>query len=191
MSNLHHQEKAKITDSVPFRILLYSLVFYSVLLPDKVITSDNCKSLFASCNVDKQAEGRNNVGALNRAQQAYHLEQQKFGNTMAELGLGIQTESTNYSYRILQPMAPVSDWKQPQKPASWSMTIGQAKHKGLPSYLGFAWSLSDPTTKEMTTRVILCEQNRFLPQLPPNTMPKMINGQMQCPPNNYYRQFGN
>ncbi|NER95446.1 MAG: general secretion pathway protein GspH [Symploca sp. SIO1B1] len=45
-----------------------------------------------------QSEGRNYVGAMNRGQQAYFLEQDKFSDAIPALGLGIKTETQNYTY---------------------------------------------------------------------------------------------
>src|ERR671932_2734109 len=46
----------------------------------------------------KQAEGKQNVGAMNRAQQAYYLDNKAFSNSLQSLGLGIQPQTTNYVY---------------------------------------------------------------------------------------------
>lgn len=43
------------------------------------------------------AEAKSNVGAMNRAQQAYYVEQQKFTGTVPDLGLSLGT-SNNFSY---------------------------------------------------------------------------------------------
>ncbi|WP_199246573.1 type IV pilin-like G/H family protein [[Phormidium] sp. ETS-05] len=137
---------------------------------------------------------KNDVGAMNRAQQSYFLESQKFGVTMGEIGMGIPTETDNYSYRVVQPMQPVSDWKKPNS-ANWVMTIGQAKHKNLNSYLGvvwsFSWSGSDPKTqetiRETTSRDILCEYiGKSDSHWDSIAMPKMIDNQMQCPTDSQY-----
>jgi type IV pilus assembly protein PilA len=57
-------------------------------------------SLLAQVNKAKQAEAKQNVGALNRAQQAYFLEQTAFASDIVSLGVGIQSQSVNYSYLI-------------------------------------------------------------------------------------------
>jgi len=49
----------------------------------------------------KQSEAKQNVGALNRAQQAYYLENNEFGSTVQLLGVGILEQTPNYSYAVL------------------------------------------------------------------------------------------
>ena len=59
-------------------------------------------SLLSQANKAKQSEGRNNIGAINRAQQARYLEAAKFaeGSTAtADLGIGIPTQTANYIYK--------------------------------------------------------------------------------------------
>jgi type IV pilus assembly protein PilA len=48
----------------------------------------------------KQSEAKNNVGAVNRAQQAYYLEKQQFADGFESLKIGIPTETDNYTYDI-------------------------------------------------------------------------------------------
>jgi type II secretory pathway pseudopilin PulG len=43
---------------------------------------------------------KENIGAINRAQQAYFLEYQEFTTDLAQLGVGIKNPSGNYSYSI-------------------------------------------------------------------------------------------
>ncbi len=45
----------------------------------------------------RQSEAKTNVGAMNRAQQTYYLENQAFTNSIATLGVGIK-DTQNYSY---------------------------------------------------------------------------------------------
>ncbi|MBW4638133.1 MAG: type IV pilin-like G/H family protein [Gloeocapsa sp. UFS-A4-WI-NPMV-4B04] len=45
----------------------------------------------------RQSEARTNVGALNRTQQSYYLENQSFTDNITTLGIGIK-DSDNYKY---------------------------------------------------------------------------------------------
>jgi type IV pilus assembly protein PilA len=45
----------------------------------------------------KQSEGKSFVGAINRAQQAYRLENKEFANTFTLLNVGLPTETNNYT----------------------------------------------------------------------------------------------
>lgn len=59
-------------------------------------------SLLSQANKAKQSEGRNNIGAINRAQQARYLESAAFAegsSATADLGIGIPTQTANYVYK--------------------------------------------------------------------------------------------
>jgi len=57
-------------------------------------------SLLSQVNKGKQAEARQNIGAANRAQQAYYLEGNSFATDLVQLGLGIKSQTVNYKYSI-------------------------------------------------------------------------------------------
>jgi type IV pilus assembly protein PilA len=57
-------------------------------------------SLLGQVNKAKQAEAKNNVGAVNRAQQAYFLENQLFASSLSDLQAGIKSQTDNFSYSI-------------------------------------------------------------------------------------------
>ncbi|MDY6940328.1 MAG: type IV pilin-like G/H family protein [Cyanobacteriota bacterium] len=48
----------------------------------------------------KQAEGKNNVGAVNRAQQAYRLENTEYASDFTTLEIGIPTQGNNYTFGV-------------------------------------------------------------------------------------------
>ncbi|MBE9041846.1 type IV pilin-like G/H family protein [Oscillatoriales cyanobacterium LEGE 11467] len=48
----------------------------------------------------KQSEGKSFVGAVNRAHQAYRLENTEFTNDFEKLGVGLPTETNNYTMDI-------------------------------------------------------------------------------------------
>lgn len=50
----------------------------------------------------KQTEAKMTVGSVNKAQQAYRLENNRFAENMAELGIGLPTNTSNYDYTITQ-----------------------------------------------------------------------------------------
>ncbi|MBD1924700.1 type IV pilin-like G/H family protein [Trichocoleus sp. FACHB-90] len=117
-----------------------------------------------------QSEAKTYLGAMNRAQQAYYLENGKFGTTLEQLGVGIQSETENYLYKIL-----------PQSNQSVIQTA-QAKNPRLKlrSYTGavFVTKIND----ENITRAAICETDEpssTLPAMP--TPPKNASEQIQCP----------
>lgn len=46
----------------------------------------------------RQSEAKSNLGAINRAQQAYYLENSEFANNLQQLGLGLEEKTANYTY---------------------------------------------------------------------------------------------
>lgn len=55
-------------------------------------------SLTNCTNKAIQAEAKQNIGVLNRAQQAYYSEFQTFTNSLTDLGVSIKPQSVNYDY---------------------------------------------------------------------------------------------
>lgn len=106
-------------------------------------------SLLSQANKAKQVEARNNVGAMNRAQQAFFLEKGRFG-AYTELGVGIQTETTNYQYTF-EPEEPTVD-------NDGLAILASTRTAGLKPYTGLVWSEVDDATSQATTRALLCEE---------------------------------
>ena len=55
-------------------------------------------SFLNQANKAKQSEAKTYIGSMNKAQQAYFVEKSKFTTSITQLGVGIQTETTNYKY---------------------------------------------------------------------------------------------
>lgn len=119
-------------------------------------------SLLAQVNKAKQAEAKQNVGALNRAQQAYFLENQCFvGGTLSALGVGIKSDTVNYQYTVIGD-DPSGTCNQVAN------NLGQAKGAALKSYLGLNRTLEgDANTSELLSIGYTCETN--LPTTTPAT----------------------
>lgn len=112
-------------------------------------------SLLSQVNKGKQAEAKQNVGSINRAQQAFFLEADSFASSVAEVGIGIKTQSVNYQYTIKN---------KPGKNAAgetiYEAVNNQAIALGstLKSYVGLNFtSTGDAATKEVLTLGFVCE----------------------------------
>jgi type IV pilus assembly protein PilA len=57
-------------------------------------------SLLGQVNKAKQAEAKQNVGTVNRSQQAYYLEYQNFAEDLGKLQVGIKSQTENFKYTI-------------------------------------------------------------------------------------------
>lgn len=109
-------------------------------------------SLLGQANKAKQSEARQNVGAINRAQQAFALGKTEFTSTMSELGIGIKTQSENYIYKIV-----LNDNNKKESAAN----VGAAYKKALKSYQGLIGTTEgDSTTGEVLTITATCESNK-------------------------------
>jgi type IV pilus assembly protein PilA len=108
-------------------------------------------SLLGQVNKAKQAEAKNNVGAINRAQQAYFLEYQEFTTDLTQLGVGIKTQTTNFIYTLKDVSGVINN-------KAYSDPI--LKKKGLKGYTGVVGTtVGDAATGEALTVAFACESN--------------------------------
>lgn len=107
-------------------------------------------SLLSQTNKAKQAEARQNVGAMMRSQQAYYLEKQGWATNLADLGVGIKEKTENFQYTIKGN----SDATMIQN-QSWA----NDGKKNLKAYVGVVYTSQDQVTKEALTLGVLCESN--------------------------------
>jgi type IV pilus assembly protein PilA len=103
-------------------------------------------SLLGQVNKAKQSEARNYLGTVNRSQQAYYLEYQKFATGLSELQVGIKTQSENYNYSITGDGSGNAQFK------------GVARRGALKSYYGLVGTtVGESATSEALTLAIACE----------------------------------
>lgn len=108
-------------------------------------------SLLGQVNKAKQAEAKNNIGTMNRAQQAYQLEYTQFTTAPGELGVGIRTQTDNYKYLITG------------KTEAVIINVGQALKPSLRSYAGLVGTYlpsAGTETSEVLTVALACESNK-------------------------------
>ncbi|MEW6497056.1 MAG: type IV pilin-like G/H family protein [Cyanobacteriota bacterium] len=127
-------------------------------------------SLLGQVAKAKQAEAKNNTGAVNRAQQAYYLEWQCFTTSLTDLGVGIKTATENYDYVIKGVGADTCPTTITNK--------ATAKKPALRSYAGIVGTVVGNTeTSEPLTVAFACESNS--PQTDP--IETANDGTTQCP----------
>ncbi|MEH2163711.1 MAG: type IV pilin-like G/H family protein [Nostoc sp.] len=111
-------------------------------------------SFLNQANKAKQSEAKTYTGSMNRAQQAYYLENTTFSTSIGSLGLGIATQTINYAYSALTPDA--------------SSVLNQAKvisgggQAPLKAYIGNVAITTQAATSEATTIAVLCESNNAM-----------------------------
>lgn len=97
------------------------------------------------------AEAKSNVGAINRAQQGYWLQQESFTGNIPDLGLSIPSTSQNFRYAAV--------------PGSTGDIITSVANQGISlkpdikSYTGGTYYIAGAAGAPGTTEVILCEAN--------------------------------
>ncbi|MEH2215291.1 type IV pilin-like G/H family protein [Nostoc sp.] len=107
-------------------------------------------SFLNQANKAKQSEAKTYVGSMNRAQQAFYLEQNTFAlsGEIGKLGLGIATQTSNYSYTITGTASAVTN--------QGGVILASAP---LKNYLGGVGVTTQAATSEATTIALLCESS--------------------------------
>ena len=101
-------------------------------------------SFLNQANKAKQSEAKTYIGSINKGQQAYYTENTEFSSTIDALGVGIQTQTANYTYEVTA--------------GSDALAEGDAIASGvLNSYDGVVYLVQ--TGGASTSRTILCETN--------------------------------
>lgn len=115
----------------------------------------------AQANKAKEAEGKAYVGAMNRAQQAYYLEKETFSNSIEKLGLGIKTQTENYTYSIR--VSTRRDSPAIVNGKTYNQVVfnyGIPRKDNLKSYVGYVGLRQDlPGSGEIMSQAILCESD--------------------------------
>ncbi len=136
----------------------------------KVVTLQDMMT--SQANKARQAEGKTYVGSMNRSQQAYFLENNKFATKLNELQLGIKSETDNYIFKVVPQSNQVKG----------IMNIARAKRQGLKSYVGLVY-LAKVGSEDFTIAK-LCETSQSLskpPKMPSLTKNSAKSKDIECP----------
>lgn len=143
-------------------------------------------SLLSQVNKARQSEARQNVGAMNRSQQAYYLENSNsFTVSIADLGIGIKTQTENYIYDIRGQADDTSS--ETPRYSTMVRNQGRAHQDKLKSYAGIVYTAEQPidNVNESITLSIMCESVKPSPnQTNPSTIVMRSNGIGECPNDN-------
>ena len=108
-------------------------------------------SFLNQANKARQSEAKTYIGSMNRAQQAYYLENSEFTNDIPALGLGIAQATDNYSY--------VVDSTQGLSNGVTNQAKTVDANSSVKAYVGGVKIGSVSGTNEATTLAVLCEAN--------------------------------
>jgi len=111
-------------------------------------------SFLNQANKAKESEAKQYVGSMNRQQQAYYLEKSAFTTEFSTLGLGIATQTTNYTYDIQSADTDVN-----------AFNLGDPNNtNNLRAYVGGA-TVGKLDTGETTTLALLCQSEDPAPAI--------------------------
>lgn len=117
----------------------------------------------------RQSEAKQYVSSMNKAQQAFYAEYATFSSTIQKLGIGIKSETENYSYSIV-----LSNDKR------FAQSMALAKIDGLKNYTGIVSLIKGPNDESTSTQSRLCESNQPSKELP-GTPISTNSPDLQCP----------
>lgn len=139
-------------------------------LPPGVPVVDAADEFRQQADRARESEARTYIGSMNRVQQAYFLEKNRFG-TSAELQLsqaGLPAETRNYRFQVR-----LSGDRQS------AQNVAIPTRDGLRSYVGLVTTRSEKG--EVITITALCVSQQPTRQVPPFSKPRLVNKQLQCP----------
>jgi type IV pilus assembly protein PilA len=138
----------------------FTLVELTIVLMIIGILSAITLPSFLDCSLKaRQSEGKQYLGSMNRAQQAYFADKGAFSNSVNALGIGIKTQTPNYKYSTISI-----------ENAAFSYAVSSNETKILTSYVGavFLVPVSPAANNDKTTVSILCAANSPGKTQPPN-----------------------
>ncbi len=111
-------------------------------------------SFLNQANKAKQSEAKTYVGTLNKGQQAYFTEKNRFGSNIDILGVGVKVSTENYVYS-----SKASDYKSADVTANNATSAGTPSAVALRGYAGRVQLHTVAATSDITSLAILCEAN--------------------------------
>jgi type IV pilus assembly protein PilA len=117
------------------------------------------------CPHHANTEAISKLNNINRAQQAYFLENDTFTSSLKELEIQFETETNNYSLNIFQTSQRIS------------YVYAISKNKKLYSYIGAVFATTTPQSENLTVSII-CGLDE--PELAKTALPTFENQQPVC-----------
>ncbi|HEY9877482.1 MAG TPA: type IV pilin-like G/H family protein [Leptolyngbyaceae cyanobacterium] len=130
----------------------------------------------------KQSEAKQALGATNRGQQAYRLENNQFAPTVDNLGLGIKTDTNNFTYAGAASGGTTGAFTAPATDLTKSAALyANAKDTAaVRNYSGAVYITTDDQNNATTT-TLLCEGDKpGAAATPAATAPTKISSTLNC-----------
>ncbi|WP_019501409.1 type IV pilin-like G/H family protein [Pseudanabaena sp. PCC 6802] len=112
-------------------------------------------SFLNQSNKAKQSEAKTYVGTLNKGQQAYFTEKNRFGSDINILGVGVKTQTENYDFNSANA---AYDAGLPSNNNATS--TGTPRSVALRGYSGMVQLNVVASTSDVTSLAALCEMNQ-------------------------------
>jgi len=156
------------------RTLIYSSVLFSLL----AAYDFDLSGLFVNISY-RFSNPEEAMAAVNREQQAYYAENEKFNDSPELFNIGKREKK--YNYKIVSSMGPVQSFNNENEPAKFESTIAIAEPKNTDdkSYIGVVFAFKEDTRESATTTAGICETVRGISL--PSTLPSFYNNQIICP----------
>jgi type IV pilus assembly protein PilA len=119
----------------------------------------------------RSSEAKSNLGTLNRAQQAFQLENGSFSPALEKLDARISSKFYSYEVVPSDPKLSTFTTATPVDPSS-----------SLKSFIGFIF-LTDPTTSKVIYGICETDQPSQIPPSPP--LPPIPGQEVVCPPGSF------
>ncbi len=156
------------------RTLIYSSVLFGLL----AAYDFDLSGLFLLVETREPEPG---LAAVNKYQQAYYAENQKF-NDSPELFKNIGKTENKYNYKLVSSMGPVQSYGNEDEAAKFESTIAIAEPKNTDdkSYIGVVFAFKEDSREYATTIAGICETVRGISL--PSTLPSFnTHNQISCP----------
>lgn len=136
----------------------------------------------------REGEAKQYIAAVNRAQQAYYLQNGKFATSMQQLGLGLQGQTQNYRYRIVLQRQNSDSISASEQPSLYGqpgdrvesvMMIAVPRRPALKSYTGGVFATI--SVRATSTRAVVCETAKPSASPPIPQDGRNQSGQITCP----------
>jgi type II secretory pathway pseudopilin PulG len=171
------------------RFAIYNCIVTAILLPVYASGSFDLTKILRGADKAKESEAKATVGAVNRAQQAYYLEQNRFANAMVELKIGLPNDTKNYQYKVwVPPQQGPMQVAEPNTLPIGAMITARSKDPNLRSVTGVVAVVPEPGDKikkrTVTGICITSKPSVEPPVLPRLTLIKKLKGQQNLSPSN-------
>jgi prepilin-type N-terminal cleavage/methylation domain-containing protein len=112
-------------------------------------------SFLSQANKGKQSEAKQNVATINKSQQTYLLENNRFVTVQSQFGAlstGLKTSTVNYQYNITVPTADGG-----ASGAGVALSADPVTSSGLKSYFGLVAQLYQTGSNDLQSQSLVCE----------------------------------